>query len=133
MKKFNFKLESVLQVRRLREQQALEALGRAQHEHGIARRRFEVAGSELSEAQSTPLPTHLQQQRELYVYRLRVRVYQLQEDMFIKAGEMERCRLDAVKAQAERKAVDRLRERHLAEWRLEAQREEDRDLSEAAR
>lgn len=132
MKKFSFKLDSVLKLRRHREQQALSALGRAQASHNLALRRFQVAESELQRAQLMPLGPEFGARRETYIYRLRVRSAQLGEELSLRVGELESCRLQAVEAQAERKAVERLRDRRLSEWQLEAQREEDRNLSEVS-
>lgn len=132
MKKFSFKLDSVLKLRRHREQQALESLGRAQASHNLALRRFQVAESELQKAQLMPLGPEFGAQRETYIYRLRVRCAQLGEELSLCVGNLETCRLEAVEAQAERKAVERLRERRFSEWQLEAQREEDRNLSEVS-
>lgn len=132
MKKFRFKLESVLTLRKHNERKALELLGVAQAAHGKALRRFEVVRAEMKRVEVMPLGPELQAQRETYLYRLRVRSAQLSEELSLRAGELEASRIQVVEAQAERKAVERLRDRRLSEWQLEAQREEDRNLSEVS-
>ena len=133
MKKFKFQLEPVLRLRTHKEQQALLALGQAHKAQLEARKRLLIADAEASGAKGAALEPEYQAQRDLYLKRLSILCFELSAALSLADAAFEDARAKAALAQAERKAVERLKERHLAKWKTEAQREEDRDLSEAAR
>ncbi len=131
MKKFVFKLQPVLVMRLQLEQQALQELGSTTRAYQQTLSWLKAVGEETAQAGLMPLAVEYEQQREKYLLRLRIRTAELQYQLKLQAEEMHKARAAAAKAQAERKAVERLRERRMAEWRIEMGREEDRDLAEA--
>jgi flagellar FliJ protein len=131
VKKFVFKLQPVLVMRLQLEQQALQELGITTRAYQQTVSWLKAVKQETAQAGLMPLAVEYEQQREKYLLRLRIRTAELAYQLKLQAEEMHKARAAAAKAQAERKAVERLRERRMAEWRIEMGREEDRDLAEA--
>jgi len=137
MRRFRFKLEKILELRRYTEQEwelkLAEVTGRVvaaeqemmewgQRRHGT--RRFHAGAGTVDML--------LMQSREDYVNRIDQRVLELTNQLVALETERMKVREGYVEASRKRKALTRLRERQADEYYRDALREEGRVLDEIA-
>lgn len=133
MRKFRFSMESVLRLRRQQEDQALERLADAVADQQAAKQRVAATDRQIAEALARPAAdVQGAISRETFVDRLTSQRSQQQWELSQAQDALQRAQHDAMTAQAQRKAVERLRERHMESWKQEMGRQEDRVLNEAA-
>jgi flagellar FliJ protein len=140
MKRFEFRLETLLNLRRATEEAAKRAFGVARMAAGKQAaevKRFEsserLAVDELRASQASGevrVADLLAHQRHLAALARRVaaekaRLAELQ-------GEVEKKRAALIASAKDRKALDRLRERRVSEWTVEMLKDEQRALDEAS-
>lgn len=137
MRRFSFKLEKILELRRYAEQEwelkLAEVTSRvvaAEQEIELwAQRRFDTRRFHSG---SGTINMMLLRTREEYVNRIDARVLELQRQLVALETERAKVREGYVEASKKRKALTRLRERQSDEYYREALREEGRDLDEIA-
>lgn len=135
MRRFRFKLEKVLELRRYAEQEwelkLAEVTGRVvaaeQEITQLARRRHDT---KRFEAGAGTVDMLLLRSREDYVNRIDQRVLELQHQIVALETERSKVRGGYVEASSKRKALTRLEERQAAEYYRDALREEGRVLDE---
>jgi flagellar export protein FliJ len=135
MRRFRFKLEKVLELRRYAEQEwelkLAEVTGRVvaaeQEITQWARRRHDT---KRFEAGAGTVDMLLLRSREDYVNRIDQRVLELQHQIVALETERSKVRGGYVEASRKRKALTRLEERQAAEYYRDALREEGRVLDE---
>ncbi|MCE9581653.1 MAG: flagellar export protein FliJ [Planctomycetes bacterium] len=140
MKRFEFRLESLVNLRRATEEAAKRAFGvarTAEERQATEVKRFEDAErravAELRGAQATGevrVAELLAHQRHLGALARRVAAEKVRLGEL--KGEVTKTRAALVAAARDRKALDRLRERRLAEWTVEMLKDEQRALDEAS-
>ena len=134
MKKFSFSMESVLSLRRLSEDEALEALAAAMRAEAAQRDALTEIDRRIGAVLAAPPLVRPDQQllRQAHLERLESD-REMQQAMIAEAAHAtHHARVAVQDAQAQRKVIERVRERRLAEWQLEAQRAEERTLGEVA-
>lgn len=135
MKRFEFKLEKVLELRRYDEHEwelkLAEVTGRVvaaeQEIRSWAEKRF---GTRQYHAAAGTLDMALMRSREEYVNRIDLRVEELQHRLIALETERSKVREGFLEASRKRKALTRLKERQSEEYYREALREEGRVLDE---
>jgi len=132
MKKFKFSLDSVMRLRKHEKEQAELLLSEVLKEQRVLFARQDSLDAEISRINSTQLPVHLGVQRDIFLQSLHIKTHQLGRELRVMEVRVNEARDNAVRAQAALKAVEKLRERRYSEWKMEFQREEDRELSEVA-
>ncbi|MFH1011594.1 MAG: flagellar export protein FliJ [bacterium] len=139
MKRFRFRLQKVLDVRRIRERQELEKLQQAIRRRKQEERRLDVLEKEVREIlqimrqkQQTPFEAWA------YVadarYRRRVeeaKVIQIQR-IEETARQEESKRQEFTAARRQTRVLEKLREARHEDWKREASRQEDKMLDEVA-
>jgi flagellar protein FliJ len=140
MKRFTFRLESLLNLRRSAEESAKRAFGLARQ--AVDRQLAEVRLCEEAETTAKSELRAAQQARELRVADLLA--HQRHLAALGKRAGVEKQRLGELQAAAEkaraalassmkdRKALDRLRERRAAEWTVEVLKDEQLAIDEAS-
>jgi flagellar FliJ protein len=130
MRRFHFRLERFLELKRHTERDWELALARVLGQALLLRRRIteidgEVAGSyALSFRAGGLIDVRAMAGRELYVRRLTVEKGRTEEALEEKNRELEEVRAKYLEAAKERKVLDKLRERTEAEY-YERQRDEE--------
>ena len=132
MKKFKFSLDSVLRLRQHEKEQAEIQLAGVLKEQRVLLAQQGALDAEIARINSTHLPVHLGAQRDLFLQSLHIKTHQLGGELRAMEVRVNDARDQAVQAQAALRAVEKLRERQYAEWQVEFQREEDRELAEVA-
>ncbi|MDR0998155.1 MAG: flagellar export protein FliJ [Treponema sp.] len=123
MKRFNFSLEKVLELRRYREQETEIELGRAMGEltaieqnlKRLAEERSLAAAGRFSPGNSAADIRNY----ELYILRLDIKKEELLEAAAKAAQKVEEARRNYLEASRDRKVMDKLREKRAAEYRRE--------------
>lgn len=139
MKRFRFRLETVLRLRRIREEKALAAFARYR---GAAEAiEVEVAGLQRErEAEIEGLRRGLAGgaraegiiDANAYLYATARKIDRRLQALAAVRLQEARARTVWQEAQSARRALEELREQRLAAWRLEASREEQREVDEAS-
>ena len=132
MKKFKFSLDSVLRLRQHEKEQAEIRLAEVLREQRGLLSKQGALEAEILRINSTHLPVHLGAQRDIFLQSLHIKTHHLGGELQEVEIRVNEARDQAVQAQAALRAVEKLRERQLAQWQLEFQREEDRELAEVA-
>lgn len=139
MARFRFRLESVLEHRRLVEMQHQRHVAEIEQERRTLEDRIRSCQQRLL-AERDSLRAELVQAGTLDVNRLRLQasvsngiVAQAERSVVELAGvhaRLKEARAGLLKATTERKAVERLRERAVEAWRLRERKREERELDE---
>jgi flagellar FliJ protein len=131
MQRFRFSLDTLLALRKRREEEAKLTLARKRHELAMAREQMADIGDELKRLQE-----HQKKERSNVcdVNSMRIGVayrHKLKTDMLRKGEEIrkiqeesEKLRLLLVKATQKVRSLELLRERRLAEWKIEYNRKQ---------
>jgi flagellar FliJ protein len=136
VKRFDFSLEKVLELRRYREQETELELGRAMGELMVIEQRIR----ELAETRSlaaagrfTPGNSAVDiRNYELYIVRLDKEREDLLEAAAKAAQKVEEARRIYLEASRDRKVMDKLKEKRAAEYRRETLAEETKVLDDTA-
>ncbi|MGE5507379.1 MAG: flagellar export protein FliJ [Chitinophagales bacterium] len=139
MKKFSFSLQTVLELKRHREEALLEELGRRQRaaaeaEAALAamREKRRRAQRELRELLTGPLAVERVQEARDYLSGLDVELGRRAEQARARQEEVRECRQRVVAAARERKVLERLRDRQWEDYLQEFSRQEQAFLDELA-
>jgi len=133
MRKFRFTMESALRLREHQEHQALEQLAGAIGDHAAAQQRLEDTVKQVADTiVRTGHDVH--QKVALTAFLCRMDEISLQQQFELaQAQDAVAAATDQARhAQAARKGIEKVKERQLERWQIEASREEDRVLNEAA-
>jgi flagellar FliJ protein len=119
MKRFNFKPEKILKLRRYREEETEIALGRAVSALTAIERRMEVIGRDrLRAAEERFAPGNGTAEIRSYEWYIR-RLDLAMEKLLVEAAQaelaVEEARTEFIEASRDRKVLDKLRERRLKE------------------
>jgi flagellar FliJ protein len=129
MLRFRFSLETLLALRKRREEEAKLALGLKRQ--AVSRAREQMAGiaedlRALQEMQKrerkTTLDVNSMRIGVAYRHNLKTSMLKKGEEIRILQEDADRCRLALVKATQKVRSLELLRERRLAEWRTEYNR-----------
>jgi flagellar FliJ protein len=130
MQRFRFTLETLLGLRRRREEEARLALGRRQMELALARNELAGLGERLKLLQMQQKNDRkngcdINSMRMGVAYRHKLKLDMLKKGEQIQKiqQETETCRKTLVKATQKVRSLELLRERRHAEWRIEYNRE----------
>ena len=137
MRRFNFKLEKILELRRYAEQEwelklaevTSRIVGAQREIDDLAHRRLDTR---RYHAAAGTLDMLLMHSREDYVNRIDQRVLELERQLVALEVERSKVRDGYVEASKKRKALTRLKERRSSEYYRNALREEGRVLDEIA-
>ena len=139
MKRFSFRLDKVLDARRLQEQQTQRRLAEAQHEKLRRQKLLEKAESELSrqeKMQRRLLTRGLKAGEALINHKFRQKLSEDTEERSQAVQESEEQvfekRTELTKAMQRRKVLESLRERRKAEYKLDVERTEQNELDDNA-
>lgn len=140
MKKFRFSLAAVLRVRKIREDERrrvmgeLSAIARAQERsiESIAEREREEFGAIARLSSFGTIDVARIRSHAAAAASLRVKAQGEAESLAGTRERMEKERPRLVKAAAERRAIERLREARLEEWKRDVLRAEQHDLDDRA-
>jgi flagellar FliJ protein len=136
MRRFRFRLERFLELKRYRERDRELALARVLGQHLLLRRRIaeidgEVSGSyALSFRAGALIDIEAMAGRERYVQRLVRERERTQEALAAKTVELEEARARYLEASKERKVLDKLRERKETEYYEKANDEEFKSIDD---
>ncbi|GIV15901.1 MAG: flagellar export protein FliJ [Armatimonadota bacterium] len=137
MRRFVFSLQKVLDYRQQREEQAVRAFAEAQaqllHEQAVLHRLLsEREGCLRRSHRRQRLAVELLDVEQAYLSALEERI-EAQRGRVVEAVRvLEEKRQALTQAQRERKALERLREKHYEQWRQEMLRIEQKALDELA-
>ncbi|MEO6436589.1 MAG: flagellar FliJ family protein [Tepidisphaeraceae bacterium] len=134
MKKFTFKLEAVLEQRKLAERLRQREVASAQHKLLTVQAEVDALGavnrsSAVELRAGGRLTAMMLAAHQRFALAARQRVATLNRQMAAARGEMDHAQTQLLEAAKQRKVMEKLRERDLARW-LAAQRKHD--LAEAA-
>ena len=134
MKRFVFRLQSVLDLRLRAEQQAQIALGAALQRVAEAESEIALLAERRTAALALPVDAPFEARVDARRYadaliRQQAEAERRRKQLLIEA---EARRVEMAMASAERRAVEKLRERAWAEYQAEAQRQEQISLDEIA-
>lgn len=131
MRPFRFALDPVLEVRRRREQQAMEELAMRVGDLQHARRRQAGLQGRLGR-QQLPTDPQLYQAHQQYVERLQLELAGAQHETQLAGEAADGARAQAARAQAEREVLESLRRRRQQAWRAEWEQHQQAELEELA-
>ncbi len=139
-KRFKFRAEAVLQLRKQREQLQLRKLSEAQRrvaaiQETLRRLRAEMDRQDAQVRDGVLTGAVDVQYMSLYrryVMSLHGRMIEDVRQLGAAAAELQRCRGDAIVAVKDRKALDKLKEKLFAKYRKGVERDERRELDEIA-
>jgi flagellar FliJ protein len=136
MKRFSFRLTRVLELRAFKEREAEIELAAKAGRCALIERSLEEnaqAAARAAKERFRPGAT-IDESRyaEFYISRLSVERKRLAKELAAAEIERERARVAYVERRKERSAIDKLKERALADWKKEAEREEVRELDDVA-
>jgi flagellar FliJ protein len=132
MKRFAFQFEKLLRVREFAENEAKEALGREigalqEIEYRIAEndlQRTEAAEKRFSQNHSIlDMDTYT-----FYLLRLDQEKIKLQKDAAEQNLKVEEARTHYIEASREKKIIDKLKEKHIKEYKKETQKAEEAEI-----
>jgi flagellar protein FliJ len=132
MKKFAFRLESVLRIRRLQEDQVRTRLMAANRDVQVARARVEARQSRY-DTLPRPMGVHDHDSMERAWFTLDAAAGAIRfahEEQVIAEQAADAIRIEWVEARRRTEVLERLRERARDEWAVETRRAEDRAVDE---
>jgi flagellar FliJ protein len=137
MRRFEFSLQKVLDYRRRREEQAIRAFAQAQaqllHEQAVLHRLLVEREECLRRSHRRQrLTMELLDVEQTYLTTLERRIEAQRERVAEVEKVLEERRQALIEARRERKALERLREKHYEQWRQETLRTEQKALDELA-
>lgn len=138
MKPFTFRLQTVLEQRRLVEEQRREELTRLRTAASAIREEIHALDEEMRrtrrERQEMVVQGDLDHARlaEDYLHALTIRRRQHERRLADLADEIVNARSALLAARREHKAVETLRDRDFSAYQVEARRQEQRDIDEIA-
>jgi flagellar FliJ protein len=132
MKKFKFKLASVLRLRSHEKDMAVQQLADSLRMFNSIKQQLQLLDTEINRARLQELPLHLGAQRDLFIQSLHVKSHRLQGELRSSEVLVNEARVLVAHAQAALRAVEKLKERQYNDWQMEFQRQEDRELAEVA-
>jgi flagellar FliJ protein len=124
MRRFRFRLEKFLQLRRWKEREREIALAKVLGEVLLLEKRIAEIGQE------NRIDVEAMARRELYAQRLAHEREQRRAALVVKRGELDQARARYMEASKERKVLDKLRERREAEYYKQAVDEEFREIDD---
>ncbi len=137
---FRFRLEKVLSVRRIREEEAHQRMADARER--LARAQGEVEGLEARIAQAHQDLDALKRRDELssealylhglHMAGLRRELARAREELAVARREADEAHARLVEAHRDREALERLREREERQWERDQARRESRRMDEVA-
>jgi flagellar FliJ protein len=138
MRKFRFQFETVLKVRKQREQDALAALGAAQRVYQLEQARKQELEMRLSESlgrrerlgqgsATTPVAFQLEQ---AFINGTKQRITQADQAIFRASRGVERALRNYLGARRQTRMIEMLEEKAYAEYRKEASRKERKEQDE---
>jgi flagellar FliJ protein len=133
MKTFNFRLAKVLKVRVRAEDAARLELGRTVGVLSEIERTCAANGVERERARAARFADgdlNSARRYDDYLMRLDVRADQLRNEALDAAEAMEKARVAYIAASAERKSIDKVKERRFAEYRKERFAEEEKAVDD---
>jgi flagellar FliJ protein len=134
MKRFQFSLETLLSLRKEREQECEIALAAAAGELAKIERRIEEARSSGDRAFSTEMSTLDDfRARDLLWMKSVKDCKSLEKPRQEAAGKMNEARKKYNRAHSERTALDKLREKRMEQWKFKVKQEEIKRLDETAK
>ncbi|HTO24038.1 MAG TPA: flagellar export protein FliJ [Spirochaetia bacterium] len=122
MRRFQFRLERFLELRRWKEREWELKLARAQGECLLLENRIRQIGEEIGASRLAQfsdgrrVDVEAMARRELYVQRLAVERERAQVTLVEKRREMEKVRVGYLEASRDRKVLDKLKERRSEEY-----------------
>ena len=141
MRRFQFRLERFLELRRWKEREWELKLARAQGECLLLENRIREIGEEIGASRLAQfsigrrVDVESMARRELYVQRLAVERERAQVTLVEKRREMEKVRAGYLEASRDRKVLDKLKERRSVEYydrQLDEEYKAADDLSSSA-
>jgi flagellar FliJ protein len=140
MRRFEFRLDGLARLREQQRRAALRALGEAQRHSARQARELGALAREHAAAHGALARLRAPGTLDLFAVRLQEQYVRAVERAIDRAREALRKRLEDeqaaraayVEARRRVRVLERLRERRLAEWRAEADREERMALDEVA-
>lgn len=131
MKRFQFRLDRVLEIRRIQARMEEEALHRLHAARAALEERLRHAGQEISASFHAPL----EQQRHAADYRrfLADQARRIEGDLVQLQARIAAQQAKLAEAERRCRLLTRLRERHLAEWNAAFARELDELAADAHR
>ena len=141
MRRFQFRLERFLELRRWKEREWELKLARAQGECLLLENRIRQIGEEIGASRLAQfsdgrrVDVEAMARRELYVQRLAVERERAQVTLVEKRREMEKVRAGYLEASRDRKVLDKLKERRSVEYydrQLDEEYKAADDLSSSA-
>lgn len=137
MRRFEFSLQKVLDYRQRREEQAIRAFAEAQaqlmHEQAVLHRLLIEREECLRRSHRRErLTVELLDVEQTYLSALEERIETQRERVAEAERMVEQRREGLIEAQRERKALERLREKHYEQWRQEMLRAEQNTLDDLA-
>lgn len=132
MKRFTFRLQTVLDLRARTEQKAQVALGLAQRAVAEAEERIRRLGEQQAATLRLPPDARFEARiaARTWAEALTQQIAEATHHREALRAEAERRRAELVKAAGERRAVEKLREKALREYQDEMQRQEQNLLDE---
>lgn len=137
MKRFRFSLERVLRLRGQETEQAKRELGKALAAEAAARAAAAEARTELAhrtdeagQRERTGLTAYEFASLRTYVTFLQRQLEAAEVRLAAAVGETQRRRLALLGARRKERALEKLRERRLEQYRLESLRQEQKELDE---
>lgn len=138
MAKFAFSLEAVLKQRRWEEQQRQRDFWQRQAQLTELQHRLKRNGEQVQTANDEMRTNRLTGELDLsflaahrrFLAAMQRAAIELVQRMAIAARQVEEARTALAEAAKRRKAIEKLRERHLAQWRAQQKRREVIELDE---
>jgi len=136
MRRFRFRLEKFLQLRRWKEREREIALAKVLGEVLLLERRIAEIGELIGASlfgefrRENRIDVEAMARRELYAQRLLHEREQRRAALVVKRGELDQARARYMEASKERKVLDKLRERREAEYYEQAVDEEFREIDD---
>ncbi len=139
MKEFEFRLETVLKVRKQEEamcrrelveeelllrdrQERVDTLERETHDTENALRKLQEKGGKADD-----LAAHL-----VHLYAVQEQTMKSQDDLFRQKNATEKKRRAVAEAQKKKKMIENLREKSYLEWKVDVEQRETKNLDEIA-
>jgi flagellar FliJ protein len=136
MRRFRFRLEKFLELRRWKEREREIALAKVLGEVLLLERRIAEIGQLIGASlfgefrRENRIDVEAMARRELYAQRLAHEREQRRTVLAVKRGELDQARARYMEASKERKVLDKLRERREAEYYKQAVDEEFREIDD---
>jgi flagellar FliJ protein len=139
VKRFQFRLETLLNLRKRREEECKTQLGRKNHEIGTARLALDRLNRAFFELQASEKLKRVKTQNIIELrysvsYRFKLRHDIMGQNHLLDTlnGQALEIRNRLIRAMQQRRAIELLRERKHEQWRVERNREEQSFIDEVA-